>query len=41
MADAATAKEYDPVSKRLLGNFPHAFSHTAVINTAAASGASA
>jgi GH15 family glucan-1,4-alpha-glucosidase len=29
------AEEYDPVSKRLLGNFPQAFSHTAVINTAA------
>jgi GH15 family glucan-1,4-alpha-glucosidase len=28
------AKEYDPVAKRLLGNFPRAFSHTAVTNTA-------
>ena len=29
------AEEYDPVAKRLLGNFPQAFSHTAIINTAA------
>ena len=29
------SEEYDPVSKRLLGNFPQAFSHTAIINTAA------
>ncbi len=28
------AEEYDPVSKRQLGNFPQAFSHVAVINTA-------
>jgi GH15 family glucan-1,4-alpha-glucosidase len=28
------AEEYDPVSKRLLGNFPQAFSHVALINTA-------
>ncbi|MBA3652635.1 MAG: glycoside hydrolase family 15 protein [Actinobacteria bacterium] len=28
------AEEYDPVSGRLLGNFPQAFSHTAIINTA-------
>jgi GH15 family glucan-1,4-alpha-glucosidase len=29
------AEEYDPASKRLLGNFPQAFSHTAIVNTAA------
>jgi GH15 family glucan-1,4-alpha-glucosidase len=29
------AEEYDPAAKRLLGNFPQAFSHTAIINTAA------
>lgn len=29
------AEEYDPASRRLLGNFPQAFSHTAIINTAA------
>lgn len=29
------AEEYDPRAKRLLGNFPQAFSHTAIINTAA------
>jgi GH15 family glucan-1,4-alpha-glucosidase len=28
------AEEYDPVSKRFLGNFPQAFSHVALINTA-------
>ncbi|MGH6827387.1 MAG: glycoside hydrolase family 15 protein [Rhizomicrobium sp.] len=28
------AEEYDPVSKRQLGNFPQAFSHVALINTA-------
>jgi GH15 family glucan-1,4-alpha-glucosidase len=28
------AEEYDPREKRLLGNFPQAFSHTAIINTA-------
>jgi GH15 family glucan-1,4-alpha-glucosidase len=28
------AEEYDPESKRLLGNFPQAFSHVALINTA-------
>jgi GH15 family glucan-1,4-alpha-glucosidase len=28
------AEEYDPVSKRLLGNFPQAFSHVGLINTA-------
>ncbi len=29
------AEEYDPSRKRLLGNFPQAFSHIAIINTAA------
>jgi GH15 family glucan-1,4-alpha-glucosidase len=29
------SEEYDPIAKRLLGNFPQAFSHTAIINTAA------
>jgi GH15 family glucan-1,4-alpha-glucosidase len=29
------AEEYDPVARRLLGNFPQAFSHTAIVNTAA------
>ena len=28
------AEEYDPVDKRMLGNFPQAFSHVALINTA-------
>ena len=28
------SEEYDPAAKRLLGNFPQAFSHIAVINTA-------
>jgi len=28
------AEEYDPVAGRMLGNFPQAFSHTALINTA-------
>lgn len=28
------SEEYDPVRKRLLGNFPQAFSHVGVINTA-------
>ena len=28
------AEEYDPVGKCLLGNFPQAFSHVALINTA-------
>jgi len=28
------AEEYDPTSRRLLGNFPQAFSHTAIVNTA-------
>ena len=30
------AEEYDPVEKRMLGNFPQAFSHVALINTALA-----
>jgi GH15 family glucan-1,4-alpha-glucosidase len=29
------SEEYDPKAKRLLGNFPQAFSHTAIIKTAA------
>ena len=28
------AEEYDPVGKRQLGNFPQAFSHLALINSA-------
>ena len=28
------AEEYDPAAQRLLGNFPQAFSHVAVVNTA-------
>ena len=28
------AEEYDPVAKRQRGNFPQAFSHLALINTA-------
>jgi GH15 family glucan-1,4-alpha-glucosidase len=28
------SEEYDPVGKRLLGNFPQAFSHLALVNTA-------
>lgn len=28
------AEEYDPVARRLVGNFPQAFSHIALINTA-------
>ena len=28
------AEEYDPVARRLLGNFPQAFSHIALVNTA-------
>jgi GH15 family glucan-1,4-alpha-glucosidase len=28
------AEEYDPVAKRLLGNFPQAFSHVSLVNTA-------
>ena len=29
-----SSEEYDPVSGRLLGNFPQAFSHVALVNTA-------
>jgi GH15 family glucan-1,4-alpha-glucosidase len=28
------SEEYDPRSRRLVGNFPQAFSHVALINTA-------
>jgi GH15 family glucan-1,4-alpha-glucosidase len=28
------SEQYDPVARRLLGNFPQAFSHVALINTA-------
>ena len=28
------AEEYDPIERRQLGNFPQAFSHLALINTA-------
>jgi GH15 family glucan-1,4-alpha-glucosidase len=28
------AEEYDPIAKRQLGNFPQAFSHVALVNTA-------
>ena len=28
------SEEYDPVAKRLLGNFPQAFSHVGLVNTA-------
>jgi len=28
------AEEYDPASQRMLGNFPQAFSHLGLINTA-------
>jgi GH15 family glucan-1,4-alpha-glucosidase len=28
------AEEYDPAAKRFLGNFPQAFSHVALVNTA-------
>ncbi len=28
------AEEYDPKAKRQLGNFPQAFSHIALVNTA-------
>jgi GH15 family glucan-1,4-alpha-glucosidase len=28
------AEEYDPDAKRLLGNFPQAFSHIGLVNTA-------
>jgi GH15 family glucan-1,4-alpha-glucosidase len=28
------SEQYDPIRKRMLGNFPQAFSHVALINTA-------
>ena len=28
------AEEYDPAARRLIGNFPQAFSHIALVNTA-------
>jgi GH15 family glucan-1,4-alpha-glucosidase len=28
------SEEYDPVTKRLVGNFPQAFTHVALVNTA-------
>jgi GH15 family glucan-1,4-alpha-glucosidase len=28
------SEEYDPVAGRMLGNFPQAFSHVAIVNTA-------
>ena len=28
------SEEYDPVAKRLLGNFPQAFPHVGLVNTA-------
>ncbi len=28
------AEEYDPATKRLVGNFPQAFSHVGLVNTA-------
>ena len=28
------AEEYDPVARRLLGNFPQGFSHIGLVNTA-------
>ena len=30
------AEEYDPRQKRMLGNFPQAFSHVALVNSAIA-----
>jgi GH15 family glucan-1,4-alpha-glucosidase len=35
------AEEYDPAARRLLGNFPQAFSHIALVNTAMNLGAAA
>ena len=29
------AEEYDPAARRMVGNFPQAFSHVALVNTAA------
>ena len=31
---ACSPSKYDPAGKRLLGNFPQAFSHVSLINTA-------
>ena len=28
------AEEYDPAARRMLGNFPQAFSHVALLNSA-------
>ena len=28
------SEQYDPVARRLLGNFPQAFSHVSLVNTA-------
>jgi GH15 family glucan-1,4-alpha-glucosidase len=28
------AEQYDPVAKRMLGNFPQAFSHVGLVNSA-------
>jgi GH15 family glucan-1,4-alpha-glucosidase len=28
------SEEYDPVQRRMLGNFPQAFSHVGLVNTA-------
>jgi GH15 family glucan-1,4-alpha-glucosidase len=28
------SEQYDPASRRMLGNFPQAFSHVALVNTA-------
>jgi GH15 family glucan-1,4-alpha-glucosidase len=33
-APGLLAEEYDPASKRLLGNFPQAFTHVSLVNTA-------
>jgi GH15 family glucan-1,4-alpha-glucosidase len=33
------SEEYDSVNKRMLGNFPQAFSHIGLVNAALASGA--
>ena len=35
------SEEYDPVARRQLGNFPQAFSHVAIVNTAASLSAGA